>query len=472
MNRIALTYILVSLLLAAACVGDNPLPPAGSAHDGHITTTELLREGSPEAFAVLGYLNAPDTSADRLHLDLGVSLGGARSVEGIVRGADGAWGTKDDNHFQTVAELAAVAGFDSADATLILLHLDAAGLIPAVVVDGLALDSVQTADVLDVANTWTPDALLQVGIDRQTVAAVVTARPIADVETIAALPRGGKYLVAALLDAAQATGAQPSANLVIDGREFSATTARRLVLVANEATAAQLVREAGLEVRTAQLLTLLRPFANIKALAATKGIDGPELQTLADYSSKWTAPNTGGDDLILGEGFDPSECGDLVTDRNDDRIAVFHDVTQQGVWSDGPRPRAYAFAASRCVSLHNPSVQAEVAARIWDEMETYTSNWSFEVNKGGEGYLALLEISRQRIEERVQAGGGSDESGTVLDVLTDVVQTLASDLAANPGAFVEVVFQGQDGMCAERAVALMNTRTNQILVIHEPSACK
>lgn len=470
MNRTALTYILIGSLLATACVGENPVPPVHEGSTALVGTTDLLVEGSPEAFAVLALLNAPDTSESFLHTGVGTSVYAARGVVATVRGGDGVWGSKDDNHLQTVRELDNIDGFDAADALAVLLHLDAAQAIPAAVVDGLALDATEVAEVLDAANLWTTDVLIRdANLDAATAAALIAARPVGDVETIAALPRGGKWLVAALLDAVHSAGALPNAHLVVDGVALTPAQAARVVRVANDATMLQLVREAGLEVRTAQIIEILRPFATIKELSAAKGIDTAELQTLSTYAAKWSAPAP---EDFIGDDFDPTRCGELVARRDDDRVEVFHDVTQEGIWTDGPRPRTYAFQASVCASLHAPATQALVADRIWDAMETWTRDWSFEVASGGAAYLGLLEKSRDRVAQRVEGGGGSDDSGTVLSVLDDVVASLSSQVAANPGAFIEIAFQGQDGMCAERAVALIDTRDNQILVIHEPSACK
>lgn len=470
MNRIALTYILVSLLLTAACVGDNPTPPQIEGTPLAVDTRSLLPEGSPEAHAVLTFLNAPGTTKSRLHRGIGISLGAARAVTDKVRGLDGDWGTKDDDHLQTVAELAALQGFEAADARMLLLHLDAEGVIPAAVVDGLALDAAQVAEVLDVANVWSSDALTDAGFDPATANAIIAARPIADIETLANLPRGGAFLIRGLLDAAQANAPRMDRELLVDGVELDGQQADRIVRIANEATQRQLVHGARLELRTAQLIQTLRPFASIKALSAAKGIDGSEIAALAAYAPKWQAETDG--DLIGGDDFDPRECGELLQGRDDARVAIFQDVAQETSWTEGPRPRAYAFQASRCVSLRNPTVQALLADGIWDVMQTYSTSWSFEVNKGGSAYLDLLAHSTARLEEQLEGGASSDDSGTVGAVLSDVSRSLRADLEAKPDAFAEIVFQGQDGMCGERAVALLDTRNNHIVVIHEPSACK
>lgn len=165
------------LVLSAAC---------GSEADLGVRTGE---DAQPlDGRAILSFLNGSATTAILLVDDVHVQAAAARNIVAHVRGADGVWGTSDDDRLDTLDELDAVPRVGPATIAAIDTYVRALGDQRDVVIEGVALTMGEVEAMLRLANDASFDTLdLDVGLDARAARAVVAARPIASIQILAGL---------------------------------------------------------------------------------------------------------------------------------------------------------------------------------------------------------------------------------------------------------------------------------------------
>jgi len=163
-------------------------------------------EGSLEATALLRFVDYRGTTVRVLEIDGGLPRSAATRIVAWRDGADGVPGTKDDDVFGSIDELATVSrladdelmrlaqlavarGWDDGDDAWIGVY------------DGVGFSLGDAEATLEVANNAPADVLdVDAALRSDAVANIVGARPLVSVEQLAGLPRVGQYNLERLRD--------------------------------------------------------------------------------------------------------------------------------------------------------------------------------------------------------------------------------------------------------------------------------
>ncbi len=180
----------VSLLLAACAT---PVGPSGA--PGALTLAE--EEG------IVGAVNCECTTADTLRA-AGVISRAAANLMDRRNGPDGVYGTDDDQPFETFEDVDAVPQVGPATIERLLEYAVAQGFVtdddpPLGVWDEVQFTAEEAAATLRAANTASLEALTaEAGLRSNAAGNVIAARPIADMDALAAVPYVGPVAMAAL----------------------------------------------------------------------------------------------------------------------------------------------------------------------------------------------------------------------------------------------------------------------------------
>ena len=157
-----------------------------------------LVDGSPTAIGVLGLLNHSATTFELLDLDVGLDRRAAENLIAHRDGADGTFGTVDDDSFDDVLEVDAVKWVGASALTRLGDYAEANGWVPVDdellgVFDGVEFSYSQAEAVLQFVNRVTHSVLDDdVGLDRRAADAIVAARPVGDMPSLAGLSYVGR----------------------------------------------------------------------------------------------------------------------------------------------------------------------------------------------------------------------------------------------------------------------------------------
>jgi hypothetical protein len=153
------------------------------------------------ADGVLRLVNDPLTDVPYLDVDVELDARAARCIVAHRQGADGVDGSEDDDVFGTIEELSAVAYVGEATLLRLADAAEEAGLVTAVVIDGVAFTAEEAADTLLAANEAGFASLVERGGLAEAVAAsLIEGREYADLAAVAARPHVGARDVEALRD--------------------------------------------------------------------------------------------------------------------------------------------------------------------------------------------------------------------------------------------------------------------------------
>ena len=181
--------------LFSAC---SPVPTAEGLADGELSTSRLLAEGTPEALGVLAFLNDRGTTTTLLDEAVGLDRRAAKNLVSHRDGRDARPGTSDDDRFDTVAELDAVAYVGDSALEDLLAYARDDGWIPEEEdfygsIEGVTFTVAQADGVVELANTATQATLDdEVGLDARAAKAIVEARGFETLEQVAATPFIGR----------------------------------------------------------------------------------------------------------------------------------------------------------------------------------------------------------------------------------------------------------------------------------------
>jgi hypothetical protein len=185
--------LVLAFLFASACAG-SVAPTAGSDEGA-------LAEGTPDALGVLGFLNGADATLSTLDVTVGLDKRAAANIVAHIAGPDGTRGTADDHPLDTVAELDAIPYVGASAIAKLQAYVEAQGLVPNQVVEGVALTAAQAAAILTVADEATLAQLdSDAGLDSRAAANIVAARPFTDLSALAAVKYVGKTALEHLRD--------------------------------------------------------------------------------------------------------------------------------------------------------------------------------------------------------------------------------------------------------------------------------
>ncbi|MEZ4316233.1 MAG: hypothetical protein R3F61_01965 [Myxococcota bacterium] len=194
----------VPLCVLAACA---PFSGVGGPVGGDASDLALV-SGSPEAIGVLALLNDASTTLPVLDDDAALDARAARNLIAHRDGADGVFGTSDDDPFDTIDEVDAVPRVGPATLAQLAEFAGSQGFVPSAddqlgVFDGVPFTVAEADATLALANeadhAWLDDTL---GLDRRAADGIVDARPIATMSDLAAVPYVGESALRALKSAA------------------------------------------------------------------------------------------------------------------------------------------------------------------------------------------------------------------------------------------------------------------------------
>lgn len=176
MKRLAGIVLLASM---TACLGlaDEP---------GQLQSS--VTAGSPEAVGILRFLNGPDATFEILDVDAGLDRRAAQNIVDHVRGADGLLGTADDDPIGDLDELDGIYWVGPAAIDHLLAYVESIGGVPTVDVEGVLMTADEAALVVTVVNQATDTQLdIDAALDARAARNLVAARPLADIDAVAAV---------------------------------------------------------------------------------------------------------------------------------------------------------------------------------------------------------------------------------------------------------------------------------------------
>jgi len=202
--------ILLAPFLLAACAAS----PAIGADQGD------LAEGSPDAIGVLELVNSAATTEPVLDVDVGLD---SRAAKNIVAARP----------FATIAALDAVPYVGPSALAKLQAYVEAHGLVPDQTVEGVPLSDAQAAAIVAVANEATQSQLdVDAALDSRAAAAIVAARPFADISAVAAAKYVGKAAIEHLRDWAPLFQPPPCYLALADSIDDSASSLDQLLVLA------------------------------------------------------------------------------------------------------------------------------------------------------------------------------------------------------------------------------------------------
>jgi hypothetical protein len=179
-------------MVLAACSSDSRQAP-DIVDDG---SQMRIVEGSVEALGVLGLLNDRATTQALLDEEVGLDIRAARSLTEHRNGPDGAFGTADDNAFDSIAEVDDQYYVGDSALEDLLFYAGSEGWIPGPsdIVgswESVVFTAAQVAAVLEVVNTASQDVLdHDARIDRRADANFVDMSPYGEIGQLADVPCG------------------------------------------------------------------------------------------------------------------------------------------------------------------------------------------------------------------------------------------------------------------------------------------
>jgi len=381
-RRLVALALVVSL---GACTGLDDIDSSGS---------EVVLEGSPEAIGILRFLNGPDATFAVLDIDAALDVRAARNICAHVRGDDGALGTADDDLLDTLAELDAIKYVGPSAIEHLYAYVDSIGGIPNLSVEGVALTA-------------------------------------AEVEAI--------------------------------------------VAIANGASEEQLDIDAALDARAAKNLVAARPLADIDAVAAVPYVGPSAIAKLRDYAPSWTEPPAPPPPPP------PVECDPQITPRDDDNAALWDELLVRATTLDWPYAEMVAVQASLCLNLFDAAGRDSLVEHLVLESGLdwhYGPGvypWAEELYRGSSAFLSLMATTRSAIEERTADGSwdpnATPEGAALWQARNQIYEGLTARAAADPNAFYEVELFIEAEECSQDAVALVDTQTKEIWIIHRFPRC-
>ncbi len=176
---------LVSLLACGTDVSVTKDPDAVSAQERlGLTDAEVAR--------ILDFLNDCGTTLPLLDDDVGLDSDAADALVSHRDGADGACGTSDDALYVTLDDVDAVPQVGDQTILAILQWLVDGEVDPGGTWEGVSFTEEEQRVVLEIANQASEEVLdVDVALDADAAANIVEARPIPDMDELAAVPEVG-----------------------------------------------------------------------------------------------------------------------------------------------------------------------------------------------------------------------------------------------------------------------------------------
>lgn len=193
----------LSLLALTACVSEES--EVGDSNSD-ATAGAGIAEGSPEAVGVLAFINDASTDVAVLDDEVPLPSHAANNLIAHRNGADGELGTRDDDLYDTVAEILDVPQIGRSRLQALIDYADRQGYVPSGsdqlgVYDGVPFTVDEAEQTLALVNTATLSVLDDsIGLDRRAVDSILEARTIESVLELSELYYVGKTALTKLRD--------------------------------------------------------------------------------------------------------------------------------------------------------------------------------------------------------------------------------------------------------------------------------
>jgi DNA uptake protein ComE-like DNA-binding protein len=279
----------VSLAALSGCAS----PEAGEAlGEGHAAIVLAPGEGEK----ILALVNYPGTLAATLDGDAGLDQRAAENIIAHRNGPDGVSPSADDNLFDTIEELDAIAYVGDAALSKLLAHAQAHPSPPAETVEGVYFAGWQSEAVIWGVNQSSVAELDDgVGLNSTAANALATAAPFQSVATMGGVAYVGPSALTALRDHAAAwwnerlaPATDPGMSGTYDGVVFDAEAASLALEIANLATLQELTEDGGVYTSGANAIIGARPFTTLAAVAQASGVGTATMQALKSYALSGT----------------------------------------------------------------------------------------------------------------------------------------------------------------------------------------
>jgi len=272
-------------------------------------------------------------------------------------------------------------------------------------------------------------------------------------------------------DYAEGAGWVPEGDDVLgtwDRVQFTVNEANRTLELVNQADYDDLDIGFGLNRRAASSIVSAQPVVSIAQLAGLYYVGRSALETLkAEIETNEEA----------------ELCSPALTASEFQAATDFSTLLDLSTRVDTPWAEVNALATSGCEDWSSdPESTDAFTQTLWDS--AFQTSWNELTDSyrlangfapGGSQFLSMLEEALLAIDERIEDGDWEPETDPEAEVLYanryELVEQLSLDILENPGAFLEqhLVFDMVE--CSESAVALYDTRTGFMLLIHEFSDC-
>jgi hypothetical protein len=281
--------------------------------------------------------------------------------------------------------------------------------------------------------------------------------PLDSIAELDAISYVGATALAKLSAYVAAHGLVP--DVVIEGVGLTSAQESAILAAANQATQQQLDIEAKLDARAAAAIVAARPIAGVAPLAEVKYVGKAALLALRQWAPGFVAACN----LSLADSANPS-AADLT------------ELLALATTLDLPRAEVVTFHVSGCPGAldadHRAALIAALEARIdWRYpigMRMPLSDQSFVA--GSAQYSSYLSWSTQAISDAVSEGSWDPNSSARGAQLYAELPSLAAALSPN-GDYLEVRIDFDAEECSSSAIALVDTRTLEIRVVHKLPAC-
>lgn len=188
------------LALLYACTTDVSITKDSDDTDTR-SAQERLGLSDAEVSQILAFLNDCGTTLSLLDGDVGLDSDAAGYLVSHRDGPDEACSTEDDAPYLTLDDVDAVPQVGDQTILAILAWLVDGELDPGGTWEGVDFSEEEVTVVLEMANEATQDQLdIDVGLDVDAVGEILGARPIADMDALAAVPEVGPSALQKLKD--------------------------------------------------------------------------------------------------------------------------------------------------------------------------------------------------------------------------------------------------------------------------------
>ena len=188
-----------------------------------LTGSEMnLLDGSPDAVGILGLLNDATSTVEVLDIQVGLNRRAAENLVIHRNGADGNYGSADDNPFDDVTEVDNVPQVGPAAMETLLAYARMQGWVPEGddplgAWDGVSFTVIQAEAVLEVANNASePELDFDIGLDNRAATAIVQGRPIVTVLQLSELAYVGESALEKLKQYASPAAVFPEIGIISD----------------------------------------------------------------------------------------------------------------------------------------------------------------------------------------------------------------------------------------------------------------